>query len=249
MHKHVGIHKKKSVTNCFLNRLPPKRQENMDEKKLQKIGGVCAILEGFIYIVAFLIYGAILVYPDTNASVSERLDFLTENHLIFSLLTFTSYILFGILLVVLVVAIYHRLKTHSPIRSQIISAFGIIWAGLVIASGMIANISLNTVIEMGSKAPENAMLVFSTTNIITEGLGGGNEIVGGIWVLLLSLTAIKGHLFSKPLNFLGILVGVAGILTIYPLDLFTEIFGIGQIVWFLWIGIFMIRKPLIGNTN
>ena len=72
---------------------------------------------------------------------------------------------------------------------------------------MIENISLNAVIEMGSKEPENAMLVFSATNIITEGLGGRNEIVGGIWVLLLSLIALKGHLYSKPLNFLGILSG------------------------------------------
>ncbi|MTI38940.1 DUF4386 family protein [Fulvivirga lutimaris] len=214
----------------------------MNEKTLQKVGGVCAFLEGLIYIVAFIIYGAILVYPDANASVNERLDFLTENHLIFSLLTFTSYILFGILLVVLVVAIYHRLKSYSLILSQLISAFGIIWAGLVIASGMIDNISLNTVIEMGSKDPENAMLVFSATNIITEGLGGGNEIVGGIWVLLLSLTALKGHLFSKLLNLLGILVGLAGILTIYPLEIFTEIFGISQIVWFLWIGVIMLRS-------
>lgn len=217
----------------------------MNEKKLQKIGGASAILEGLIYIVAFIIYGAILVYPDATASATERLNFLTENHLTFSLLTFTSYILFGIVLVVLVIAIHHRLKTYSLVSSQITSVFGIIWAGLVIASGMIDNISLNSIIEMGSKDPENAMLVFSATNIITEGLGGGNEIVGGIWVLLLSLTALKGVFFSKPLIFLGILVGVAGILTIYPLDIFKEVFGIGQIFWFLWIGIFMIRHPLI----
>ncbi|WKV10597.1 hypothetical protein [Marivirga harenae] len=221
----------------------------MNEKELQKIGGACAIFEGLIYIVAFIIYGAILVYPDATASANERLNFLTENHLTFSLLTFTSYILFGIVLVVLVIAIYHRLKTYSLISSQITSVFGVIWAGLVIAGGMIDNISLNAIIEMGSKEPENAMLVFSATNIITEGLGGGNEIVGGIWVLLLSLAALKGHLFSKPLIFLGILVGVAGILTIYPLDIFTEVFGIGQIFWFLWIGIFMIRNPLIEKTN
>lgn len=221
----------------------------MNEKKLQKIGGACSIFEGLIYIVAFIIYGVALVYPKSNASVNERLDFLTENYVIFSILNFTSYVLFGVLLVILVIAIQHRLKTYSPIRSQIVSAFGIIWAALVIASGMIDNISLNTVIEMGSTEPENAMFVFSVTNIITEGIGGGNEIVGGLWVFLLSLTAIKGHLFSKPLNFLGILVGIAGILTIYPLEIFTEIFGITQIAWFLWIGIFMLRKPSLGITN
>jgi len=89
------------------------------------------------------------------------------------------------------------------------------------------------------------MLVFSATSIIIEGLGGGNEIVGGLWMLLLSLTALRAQLFSKTLNYLGILVGVAGILTIYPLEIFKETFGISQIFWFLWIGISMLRKPVI----
>ncbi|MEQ9286986.1 MAG: DUF4386 family protein [Cyclobacteriaceae bacterium] len=221
----------------------------MTEKKLQIIGGICSIFEGIIYIIAFIVYGAVLDYPNVDASVDERLGFLASNHHILSILTFTSYILFGILLAVLVLAIHHRLKTYSPILSQITAVFGIIWVGLVIASGMINNISLNSVIEMGSKEPENAMIVFSTVNIITEGLGGGNEILGGIWVLLLSVTASKGHLLSKPLNFWGILVGVAGIFTIYPLEIFTEIFGIGQLVWFLWIGISIIRKPQIETTS
>ena len=89
------------------------------------------------------------------------------------------------------------------------------------------------------------MLIWSSVSIISEGLGGGNEIVGGIWVLLLSFIALKGGLFSKPLIFLGILVGLSGILTIYPLEISTEIFGISQIIWFLWIGVFMFRKPTI----
>ncbi len=217
----------------------------MELKKIQKIGGVCAILEALIYIFAFIVYGGILVYPNANASIVEELNFLSENHLTLSILNLVSYVLFGILLAVLVLAIHQRLKNYSPIFSKLASAFGIIWVGLVIASGMIANIGLNYVIEIGIKEPENAMLVWSSVSIISEGLGGGNEIVGGIWVLLLSIIAFKGQLFSKPLIFLGILVGMAGILTIYPLEIFTEIFGISQLIWFLWIGISMISKPLI----
>lgn len=221
----------------------------MESKNIQKVGGLCAIFEALIYISAFVVYGAILVYPGTDATEIEKLKFLSDNYLILSTLNIVSYVFFGILLVVLVLAIHQRLKEFSPIFSKIVYAFGIIWAGLVIASGMIANIGLNTIIEMAVQEPDNAFLVFKSVNIITEGLGGGNEIVGGIWVLLLSLSALKGHLFSKPLNFLGILVGIAGILTVYPLEIFTEIFGISQIVWFLWIGIFMIRKPLIERIN
>ena len=34
---------------------------------LQKIGGISAILEAVIYITAFIVYGAVLVYPPANA--------------------------------------------------------------------------------------------------------------------------------------------------------------------------------------
>ena len=216
----------------------------MESKRLQKIGGICAILEALIYISAFIVYGGILVFPNANASAAEELNFLSDNYITLSILNLVSYVLFGILLAVLVLAIHQRLKNYSPSFSKLASVFGIIWVGLVIASGMITNIGLKSVIDTGIKDPESAMQIWSSVSIISEGLGGGNEIVGGIWVLLLSIIALKGQLFSKALIFLGILVGIAGILTVYPLDLFTEIFGISQIIWFFWIGIFMIRKPL-----
>lgn len=218
----------------------------MKYNTLQKIGGICAIAEALIYILAFIIYGGILVYPSSNANATGQLFFLSNNYTTLSILNFTSLVLFGILLVALVQAVYLRLKNYDPNFSKLASVFGIIWVGLVIASGMIANIGLNYVISMGTNNPENAMTIWSSVSIITEGLGGGNEIVGGIWVLLISIISLKGNIFSKTLNILGIIVGVAGILTVYPLEMFTEIFGVSQIIWFLWIGIFMIRKPNIG---
>jgi len=221
----------------------------MELKKLQKIGGISAILEGLIYVFAFIVYGGILVYPNANASAIEKLNFLTHNYLTLSILNLTSYVLFGILLAILVLAIHQRLKNYASILTNLASVFGIIWVGLVISSGMIANIGLSTVIDIGIKEPENAMLIWRSVGIVSEGLGGGNEIVGGIWVLLLSLIALKGHYFSKALNILGVIVGIAGILTLYPLEIFTEIFGISQIVWFLWIGVSMIRKPTIAHNE
>lgn len=220
----------------------------MDSKTLQKIGGISAIGETLIYIIAFLFYGGILQFPSKNAAAQEKLSFLTDNYLTLSILNFMSYVLFGILLVFLVAALYERFKSYSINFSKIIAAFGMIWVVLVIASGMIANIGLNHVVENGLKTPEETMLIWSSISIITEGLGGGNEIVGGIWVLLISLFSLKEKLFSIPLTALGIIVGIAGILTVYPLDIFTEIFGISQIVWFLWIGIVMLRKSDISST-
>jgi len=212
---------------------------------LQKIGGISAILEAVIYITAFIVYGAVLVYPPANADTVQELSFLSDNQIILSVMNLIMYVLFGILLAVLVLAIHQRLKEKSPALSQIASVFGLIWVGLVIATGMISNIGLISVIELGETEPEQAMLIWSSIGIVTEGLGGGNEIVGGIWVLLLSFGALRGRNLSTPLIYLGIAVGLAGILTIYPADVFTEIFGVSQIIWFIWLGIFMLRDASI----
>lgn len=217
----------------------------MTTKGFQKLGGYCSILLGLIYILAFIIYGGVIDYPNANATYSERINFLSDNYQILSIMNFISYVLFGILLTILVVSIHKRIKDYFPSLSLLTSAFGIIWVGLVIASGMIANIGLKSIIGIGIDQPEKAITIWSSISIVTEGLGGGNEIVGGIWVLLLSIVTFKSPLFSKSLNILGLFVGFAGILTILPYDLFKEIFGISQIIWFIWIGISMIRKPLI----
>ena len=75
-----------------------------------------------------------------------------------------------------------------------------------------------------------------------NGLGGGNEIVGGLWVLLLSWVALRAGGLPKVLNYLGVLIGVAGILTVVPaFDVLAAVFGLGQIVWFIWLGIVMLR--------
>tara|TARA_R110002072_G_scaffold261323_4_gene420109 strand:+ start:4525 stop:5193 length:669 start_codon:yes stop_codon:yes gene_type:complete len=215
----------------------------MNTKTLQKLGGFCSISLGLIYIVAFIVYGGILDFPKADATDIERLHFLSSNYVILSTINLISYVLFGILLTVLVVSIHQKIKDYLPNLSLLASVFGIIWVGLVIASGMIANIGLNSVIEIGIEEPQKAISIWKSVGIVSEGLGGGNEIVGGIWVLLLSMATFKHSFFSKPLNLLGLFVALAGILTILPFDLFKEIFGVSQIVWFIWIGITMIRKP------
>lgn len=214
----------------------------MNTKTLQKLGGFCSISLGLIYVIAFIVYGGILDYPKAGATEIERLNFLSDNYLILSTINLISYVLFGILLAVLVVSIHQKIKDYLPNLSILASIFGIIWVGLVIASGMIANIGLNSVIEIGIEEPQKAISIWSSVGIVSEGLGGGNEIVGGVWVLLLSIATFKYSFFSKTLNLLGLLVALAGILTILPFDLFKEIFGISQIVWFIWIGMSMIRK-------
>ncbi len=79
---------------------------------------------------------------------------------------------------------------------------------------------------------------------MASGLGNGNgEILGGLWVLLVSIAALRAGGLPRGLNILGLLVGAVGILSIIPgLTGLTGIFGLSQIIWFVWLGIVLLRS-------
>lgn len=208
---------------------------------LQKVAGVSAILEALIYISAFVYFGAFWAYP-AEGTASEKMVYLAENQLSFSAIYFLMYAVFGILLAVLVVGLYERLKLNNSALVKVASVFGAVWVVLVIASGMLANIGLSHAIALMDVSAEKAFDMWRIISVIIDSLGGGNEIVGGLWVLLISIAALKANTFSKGLNYLGVIVGIAGIATVYPDDTLTEVFGITQIVWFLWLGASMLKQ-------
>lgn len=216
-------------------------------RQLQIFAGISAIGEGLIYVVAFLYFGAFFEFPH-NGDSAQIVAFLRDNQFSFSAITFLMYIAFGCLLSVLVIGIYQSLKDKCLALMQVATLFGAVWVGLVIASGMISNIGLAAALNPTIESPERALEIWGIISIIVESLGGGNELIGGFWVFLLSIAAIKAKQFPPQLNYLGVLVGVAGISTIYPAEILTEIFGVTQIIWFVWLGIVMIRSPQANNT-
>ena len=108
---------------------------------------------------------------------------------------------------------------------------------------MIANIGNSTVVGLFSENQDQAVALWLAIITVQEALGGGNEIVGGLWVLLLSWAALRAGKLPKVLNYFGVLVGLAGILTVVPeFDVLMDVFGLFQIVWFAWPGIVMLRE-------
>ncbi|WP_333797784.1 DUF4386 family protein [Rheinheimera sp.] len=208
---------------------------------LQKSGGLSSLCQSVIYLLMFVFYAVVYDLP-ANAGMAQKLAFLAEHQLMLSVANLLGYVVFGLLLAVLVLALYQRLKDNAPALMQLATLFGVLWVGLVIASGMIANIGLNQVVGLASTEPEQAKAVWLAVNTVVEGLGGGNEIVGGLWVLFLSIAALQSNKLPKALNYLGFVVGCAGILTLYPADIFTELFGLSQILWFFWLGLVLLRK-------
>ena len=213
---------------------------------LQKVGGVAALIEAATFVVGFALYATLLAsadYGSLDIDPVQNVAFLADNQATMYTWNLIIYVVFGVFLVVLALALHERLKAGSPAMAQTATAFGLIWAGLVIASGMVANVGAGIVVDIYGGDPAQAASVWLALNFVVEGLGGGNEIVGGLWVLLVSSAALRAGGLPRALNYLGVVVSVAGLLTVVPAlgELGGAIFGLGSIAWFVWLGIVMLR--------
>lgn len=211
-------------------------------KTLQKSGGIAALFMAISHLIGIVIFLVILDYLSITDPTQKLAMNIEKQTVIFST-NLLMYVFFGFALIVLSLSLYDRMKSGAPALIQVGTAIGIIWAGSLIASGMIANAGLATVIALYAKDPAQAVLTFQGTETVANGLGNANgEILGGMWTLLVSIAALRSGGLPKGLNILGLFVGAVGIITIMPaLTDLTGIFGMGQIIWFVWLGIALLR--------
>jgi hypothetical protein len=212
-------------------------------KTLQKMGGIAALYEAAAYIVGMIGFLTV-VNVSGVADPVQKVALIAENLAFLYILHLIVYVIWGIFMVVLALALYERLKAGSPAIVQVATIFGIFWACVIIISGMIHNVGMQNVVDLYGIDPTQAGTVWLTIESVLGGLAGSNEALGGIWILLLSWAALRTGEFSRVLNYLGVVIGIAGILSIVPAlaEIFIYIFALGQIVWFIWLGISMLRS-------
>lgn len=221
---------------------PFARTENRPAR-LQRMGGIAGITAALTFLFGFALFVTTFEPLITDElSTVETVEFLKDNQTIFYVWNLVIYVLFGVAQAVLTLALAERLKSVAPGIAQITAALGLIWSGLVIASGMVANVGATTVIDLYATDPTQAGTIWAAIDSVYTGMGGGNEIVGGLWVLLVSMAGLRGAL-PKALNYAGMLVGAAGIVTLVPpLTDVGAIFGLGIIAWYIWAGVVLVRS-------
>ncbi len=208
----------------------------------QRVGGFAALYLAMAYVVAmpyFLVFGK---YQDA-VDPAEKITLLVGNHGSMQAMHLITYVIFGFVLAILTLALYERLRGGSPLLTQAATAVGLIWAFVLVASGMIFNAGMEAVVGLHGTSPAQAVSAWQAIEPVTEGLGGsGGELLGGLWVLLVSVAALRTRGLPKVLNWLGVVIGSAGIISVVPVlkDL-GYVFGLLQIVWFAWLGIVLLR--------
>jgi hypothetical protein len=209
----------------------------------QKMGGVAALYEAVAYVLGIVFFVVVVDYSSI-ADPIQKVALLVDNQASMYTMNLIIYVLFGVFLVVLALALHERLQAGSLRMVQTATAFGLIWAGVVIASGMIFNIGMGVVVDLYSTDPAQAGTVWLAIDSVVNGIGGGVEILGGLWLLLVSWAALRTGGLPRVLNYLGLVIGVAGIVTLVPAlgEPGGLVFGLGQIVWFAWVGTALLRS-------
>ena len=208
---------------------------------LIRIGGPAALICAATYIVGFVLLLSVLAplgYGTGQIDPVAVVAFTAENAGLMIAWHSIIYVLNALALAVLVIALHARLTIVTPAWAETTRAIGLIWAALVLGAGMIANVTVEETVRLSATDPEAAIALWRVLHAVELGLGGGNEIAGGVWILGVSLAAWGARTLPRPLSGLGVLVGTSGLLTVLPPlgDSAGAIFGLGAILWFLGTG-------------
>jgi hypothetical protein len=67
-----------------------------------------------------------------------------------------TYVVFGVALTVLALALHARLQAAAPALTPVATTVGLIWAGTLVASGMIFNAGITAVLGLHASDPAAA---------------------------------------------------------------------------------------------
>ena len=203
---------------------------------------MAALYLAVAYLVAMPFFLVVVDYPSV-VDPAEKVALLAANHTSMLAMHLVTYVVFGIALAVLALGLYQRLKSAAPVLMQVATAVGLLWAFVLVASGMVFNAGMAAAVELYPTDPGQAVSLWQAVEPVAQGLGGsGGEILGGLWVLLVSFAGLRGRAFARPLGWLGVAVGLAGLLSVAPpLNDVGMAFGLLQIVWFVGLGIALLR--------
>jgi hypothetical protein len=108
---------------------------------------------------------------------------------------------------------------------------------------MVSNIGIEAVADLADTEPDRAASVWAAIDTVTDGLGGGNELVGGIWIGLISVAGFATARLPRWLNITGVVTAIAGLITVVPaFEAVEMVFGLGSIVWFIGAGVTLLRR-------
>lgn len=215
---------------------------NQEQRPLIRLAGAAFIGMALCYITLFVIYGAVLSTP-ADASTADKIGYIIEHKALFNFTYVLGYVLFACLLCFCVYVIGSLFQPVSKTAMAMATLFGYFWVVVLLCTGMIGISSHELLASYSTVNPAAADVIYHARALLTESLGGGIEFIGGVWLLIIGVIGWRHGVLSKSLSAFTVVKGAIGVLTLICADsILRDLFGITGIVWFIWMGVVLIRK-------
>jgi hypothetical protein len=196
-----------------------------------------------VALLAAMPYFLLVVDYPSATTAADKVSLVIENYASMYAVYIMTYVLFGMAVGLLGLTLYDRFAAAAPSMVRAATAMALLWSFALVASGMVFTYGMTTIVDMHETDPAQAEQTWQAIEPVAMALGGaGGELLGGTWVLLLSLAALRTHAVARTVCWLGLIIGVLGITSIVPpLHTAAIAFGLLQIVWFLCIAWILLR--------
>jgi hypothetical protein len=213
---------------------------------LVRAGGIAAQVVAGTYVVGFLAMAVYLVPRGFTSSVedpSASLGFLIDHQTELAVWYLVLYLLGGVAMAVVSLGVGERLRA-APALARVSAALGLIWSGLLMASGSVALVGQHAAVGLHAQDPDLALSTWVSSSVVQNALGGGIEVAGAAWAAVVGYAVLRTRAVSAALGGLAVGLALVGMATVVPgaSDVATSIFGLGFIVWFTWLGIVLARR-------
>jgi hypothetical protein len=161
---------------------------------LQKMGGLAALGHS-LALVFGMVLSFTLMFPLLNAAPDQALKFLAGNQAIVYLWKLIVEWGTAIQFVIMLLALYVRLKAGAPALTFEAVVFGFLWAGLTIGASNLMLHHFGVVANLFVSDPAQKMAAWMA-------------LVRSLWVLL-SLAAMQTGGLTRAVSYLGVFLGIA----------------------------------------
>lgn len=213
-----------------------------DDTGPQRAGGVAALYLALALAAAMPYFLLVVDYPNAT-TVADKVALIVENYSSMYAMYLATYVVFGIAVGVLAIALYDSLRGDAPSTARVATLVGLLWSFALVASGMVTTYGMTAIMALAKSDPVGAQAAWQAIEPVALGLGGaGGEILGGLWVLLVSRVVLRGGALPKALGWLGLVIGMAGLASVVPaLNDAAIAFGLLEIAWLAWLGVVLLK--------
>ena len=229
------------MTSTIDHAPPAHAGPDAEASRAQRAGGVAATYLAVALLGAIPYFLLVVDYPGATTAAA-KVALVVDHYPSMYAVYLASYVLFGLAVAVLALALHDRLGRGS-FTVRVATTVGLLWSFALVTCGMVFTYGMTTVVELHEDHPAQAVRTWRAVESVAMALGGaGGELLGGTWVLLLSLVALRTAALPRTVGWLGAVIGVVGLASVVPpLQDATVAFGLLQIVWFLGVGLTLLR--------